>query len=415
MCAVQSISRCQRHSKRLLKDAAVRTRNYVLDLQSYVRSITALLSQRINRCQQRSKRLLKNAAVRTLSCVLDPQPYVQLITASLGGFAHAAASWLVSASTAVCRRWLCICDICTCWPALLPGVRSGLPPVLLLPPPTAAAETKRLLHLHSSGQPGVRAPRSGASSATVLPQMLRPQQSPAAKPAAGCATVQVPLRTLWQLQQTLNTQQQQQQQQQQQRCISTRRLSRAMRRWQKRLMMQSTAPCQQSSCGAVLTCSQLRCMLPSSPAQWQRCAALFATAETMSCFWMTVLAHVRAAVVHTPLASLFDSSCCRMKQTQSSRYQRLARKPAVSTVKMPRLRQLMQQPALQSLGRQLSLQQPALHQQRLRSPASTSLQHLQQRGPRWIALQTPPASCAWTCRRTSSWRPAATSASAGKL
>ena len=110
MCAVQSISRCQRHSKRLLKDAAVRTRNYVLDLQSYVRSITALLSQRINRCQQRSKRLLKNAAVRTLSCVLDPQPYVQLITASLGGFAHAAASWLVSASTAVCRRWLCICE-----------------------------------------------------------------------------------------------------------------------------------------------------------------------------------------------------------------------------------------------------------------------------------------------------------------
>jgi hypothetical protein len=154
-------------------------------------------------------------------------------------------------------------NICTCWHALLPGVRSGLPLELLLPPPTAAAKSNSLLHLHSSGRPGVRLPQSGASSATVPPQVLRLQQSPAAKPAAGCGTVQLPLRTLWQLQQTLNTQQQQQ------RCILTRHLSRAMKRWQKQLIW-STAPCQQSSCKAVLTYPQLICMLPSSLPQWQR-------------------------------------------------------------------------------------------------------------------------------------------------
>jgi hypothetical protein len=108
-------------------------------------------------------------------------------------------------------------------------------------------------------------------------------------------------------------------------------------------------------------------------------------------------------------------SCCSMKRTQSSRYQRLAWKLAASTIKMQRLRRLMRQPALQSLGRQLSLQQPAQHQQRLQPPANTSLRRLQRRETYRTAMQMLPASCASICRKMSSWRPAATSASAGKL
>jgi hypothetical protein len=111
VCAMQETRRCQLRGKRLVKrQPAQRALDCVLELHSYTQSVTALLGQKISRCQQRSKRLLSNAAARTLGYVLDLQCLVQLITASLGSFAHAAASWLVSTSAAASRRWSCICE-----------------------------------------------------------------------------------------------------------------------------------------------------------------------------------------------------------------------------------------------------------------------------------------------------------------
>lgn len=109
VCAMQETRRCQLRGKRLVKRQPARALDYVLDLHSYAQAVTALLGQTISRCQQRSKRLLSNAAARTLNYVLDLQYHVQLITAALGSLTHAAASWLVSAGAAGCRRCSCIC------------------------------------------------------------------------------------------------------------------------------------------------------------------------------------------------------------------------------------------------------------------------------------------------------------------
>ena len=95
--------------------------------------------------------------------------------------------------------------LCTSWHDQLPGMKTGLLPEPLLPQPGAEVSINRLLHLQRSSQWDASLPvaRSGASLAAVPPQMLLLQPRPAAKPAAGCRTEQLPFRTAQQLQRHL--------------------------------------------------------------------------------------------------------------------------------------------------------------------------------------------------------------------